>query len=145
MVIIKGVDEPENDDAEELPEAQRIVTMCFEESAEAPEVVEVERVGKNVDGRPRLLKVHFKHSGEQRKVLKNAKNLKEQEETKGKIFIRPSYTYAQRQRIKTLYDLRDEYESKDGEGSWFVKHDGSDPESWKVEKASAKPRSSNRR
>ena len=63
--------------------------------------------------KPRLLKVRLANSNQRTTILKKAKLLKDSDHFK-QIFVRPSYTLAERKHIKELYNTLQSQQKETG-------------------------------
>ena len=102
-LVISGV--PESGvEAEDLEKVKEIILTELEIEAE---IEKVERCGRTMPedpDKPRLLKMFFKTQDNRKKILLNAKNLRnsENEHTKNKIYISPDQTKKQQLESKNL-------------------------------------------
>ena len=83
------------------------------------EIVNIIRLGKKLDGRPRLMKVQLSNLNQKRKILSNAKKLRESSSSFQKVYVTPDLSLNERRENKRL---RDELlqPKKDGEKDLII-------------------------
>lgn len=67
------------------------------------ELVNYSRVGRSYDGKPRLLKIQFRHFRDKAKAVKNAKRLREETKFHG-VYVNPDQTLEERREFRRLRD-----------------------------------------
>ena len=84
------------------------------------EIVNITRLGKKLDGRPRLMKVQLSNLNQKRRMLSNAKKLRANSSTFQKVYVTPDLSLNERQENKRL---RDELlqRKKDGEKDLMIR------------------------
>lgn len=101
-IVVSGIVENEAKPSERRQADRQVVDDILDAVNVDADAVAVYRMGEKKPNKPRLLKVVFGNSGQQRSVLKAAKQLKQNSAFSG-VFIRPSLTKEQR---KEDYEIR---------------------------------------
>ena len=102
-LVITGIPERQNPDTE----MQEVITLFEKELDISPEISKTERIGKQKENEPRLLRVTFTTMRSRREVLVNSINLRKSvnKSVSEKIFVRPDMTESQRKESKNLREL----------------------------------------
>ncbi len=127
-LLISGVEETEDSDTAKVEEILAEVGVDKEQicgiyrMGDPPEKVEINNDAEADDdsppGKPRLLKVKLWSGHWRNEALRNAKNLKGQEQYKG-IYVNPSRTFLERQKIKELWQKLMEKKAN-GQENWMI-------------------------